>query len=309
MTSVTIRELANRWWAGNAAMGGVDTTFASAPSLHLSNPHLSLRHDQLDHSNSSGSNNNRNSDEDANGDVNSLDIAEAGSRGGGGGGGGSLRRPRGRPPGSKNRPKPPVVIARESTHALRSNVFEIASGADIVDAVSAFARRRHRGVTVLSASGAVTNVRLRQPMGGVVALPGRFEILSLSGAFLPAPALQGANGLTLYMAGAQGQVVGGSVVGELVASGPVMMIAATFANAAYERLPLPEDEEQEAVAAPLGTEQSAGGNGDGGFPGSDQSSMSLFGLSTNLLLHNDQQDGLFGAWSSSAGHRPPPSTY
>ncbi|TVT99776.1 hypothetical protein EJB05_54832, partial [Eragrostis curvula] len=75
---------------------------------------------------------------------------------------------------------------------MRSHVLEIASGADIVDAIAGFSRRRQRGVSVLSGSGAVTNVTLRQPAGGggaaAVALRGRFELLSLSGAFLPAPA-------------------------------------------------------------------------------------------------------------------------
>ncbi|KAJ6809013.1 putative AT-hook motif nuclear-localized protein 29 [Iris pallida] len=62
------------------------------------------------------------------------------------GGGGSSRRPRGRPAGSKNKPKPPIIITRESPNALRSHVLEIATGADIVDAVNSFARRRQRGV-------------------------------------------------------------------------------------------------------------------------------------------------------------------
>ncbi|RZC81424.1 hypothetical protein C5167_044017 [Papaver somniferum] len=88
----------------------------------------------------------------------------------------------------------------------------------------------------------VVNVTLRQPAapGAVVALPGRFEILSLAGSYLPGHAPPGATGLTVYLAGGQGQVVGGCVVGTLIASGPVMVIAATFGNATYERLPLEE---------------------------------------------------------------------
>jgi hypothetical protein len=39
-------------------------------------------------------------------------------------------------------------------------------------------------------------------------------------------------------------VVGGSVVGTLTAAGPVMVVASTFANAAYERLPVGEAEEE-----------------------------------------------------------------
>jgi len=187
-----------------------------------------------------------------------LELVELGS---GGTSGSSGRRPRGRPPGSKNKPKPPIVITKESPNAMRSHVLEISSGADIAESLATFAQRRHRGVSVLSGSGIVTNVTLRQPAapGSVVTLHGRFEILSLSGAFLPAPSPPGATGLTVYLAGGQGQVVGGGVVGPLVASGPVLVIAATFTNATYERLPLEEEPEGEG-----------GGGGNGGGEGGEK---------------------------------------
>ncbi|KAL6981825.1 AT-hook motif nuclear-localized protein 22 [Sarracenia purpurea var. burkii] len=165
------------------------------------------------------------------------------------------RRARGRPAGSKNKPKPPIIITRDSANALKSHVMEIANGCDISESVSTFAARRQRGVCILSGNGTVTNVTLRQPAapGAVVTLHGRFEILSLSGSFLPPPAPPAASGLTIYLAGGQGQVVGGSVVGPLLASGPVVIMAASFGNAAYERLPL-EDEEP-----PVSGPESGGG--------------------------------------------------
>ncbi|EXB52668.1 hypothetical protein L484_022445 [Morus notabilis] len=178
-------------------------------------------------------------------------TSELGGGGGGGGGGAGdsmdiiTRRPRGRPAGSKNKPKPPIIITRDSANALRSHVMEIANACDVMDSMSAFARRRQRGICVLSGTGTVTNVTLRQPAspGAVVSLHGRFEILSLSGSFLPPPAPPAASGLTIYLAGGQGQVVGGSVVGPLMASGPVVIMAASFGNAAYERLPLEEEDQ------------------------------------------------------------------
>ncbi|KAG6400468.1 hypothetical protein SASPL_137302 [Salvia splendens] len=112
---------------------------------------------------------------------------------GAGADGEAARRPRGRPAGSKNKPKPPIIITRDSANALRSHVMEIASGCDVQESISAFATRRQRGVCVLSGGGT-------------------------------------------------GQVVGGTVVGPLIASGPVVIMAASFGNAAYERLPL-EDED------------------------------------------------------------------
>lgn len=165
------------------------------------------------------------------------------------GGSENSRKPRGRPAGSKNKPKPPIIITRDSANALRTHVMEIADGCDIMDSVATFARCRQRGVCILSGNGSVNNVTLRQPTspGAVLTLHGRFEILSLSGSFLPPPAPPAATGLTIYLAGGQGQVVGGAVVGTLLASGPVVIMAASFSNAAYERLPLEEEE----VAPPL----------------------------------------------------------
>ncbi|KAK6918506.1 PPC domain [Dillenia turbinata] len=170
-----------------------------------------------------------------------------------GGEGEITRRLRGRPPGSKNKPKPPIIITRDSANALRSHVIEIANGYDISESISTFARRGQRGICILSGTGTVTNVTLRQPAshGAVVTLYGRFEILSLSGSSLPPPAPPAASGLTIYLAGGQGQVVGGSVVGPLIASGPVIVMAASFGNAAYERLPL--DEEEVPASGPLGS--------------------------------------------------------
>ncbi|OEL37589.1 AT-hook motif nuclear-localized protein 24 [Dichanthelium oligosanthes] len=156
-----------------------------------------------------------------------------------------MRRPRGRPAGSKNKPKPPVIITRDSASALRAHVLEVAAGCDVVDSVAGFARRRQVGVCVLSGAGNVANVTIRQPgagPGAVVNLAGRFEILSLCGSFLPPPAPPSATGLTVYLSGGQGQIVGGTVAGPLVASGPVVIMAACFGNAAYERLPLEDDE-------------------------------------------------------------------
>ncbi|KAI3727892.1 hypothetical protein L6452_16514 [Arctium lappa] len=196
--------------------------------------------------------------------------------GGGGGGGGSGdivgRRPRGRPAGSKNKPKPPVIITRESANTLRAHILEIGNGCDVFDCIATYARRRQRGICILSGSGIVTNVSLRQPAaaGSVVALHGRFEILSLSGSFLPPPAPPGATSLTIFLAGGQGQVVGGNVVGELTAAGPVIVIASSFTNVAYERLPL-EDEDQEGGGLQMQqpASQTDGGGGGGGGGGSN----------------------------------------
>jgi predicted DNA-binding protein with PD1-like motif len=225
-----------------------------------------------------------------------------------------MRRPRGRPTGSKNKPKPPIIITRDSANALRSHVMEIAGGCDIVDSVASFALRRQRGVCVLSGSGAITNVTLRQPAtpSAVVNLHGRFEILSLSGSFLPPPAPPAATGLTVYLAGGQGQIVGGSVVGALIASGPVIIMAASFGNAAYERLPL-EDEEQIPVQQLMGSPGMMGQAHAHAHspPGQTQPQLladpnmgGFHGLTPNLLNNVQLPADAYG-WATGGG-RPQP---
>nr|BAK05209.1 predicted protein [Hordeum vulgare subsp. vulgare] len=148
-----------------------------------------------------------------------------------------LRRPRGRPMGSKNKPKPPIIITRDSPDALHSHILEVASGADVAACVAEYARRRGRGVCVLGASGSVVDVVVRGA-AAPAPLPGRFELLSMTGTVLPPPAPSEASGLAVMLSAGQGQVLGGCVVGPLVAAGTVTLFAATFANAVYERLPL-----------------------------------------------------------------------
>ncbi|GFZ00829.1 putative AT-hook DNA-binding family protein [Actinidia rufa] len=215
-----------------------------------------------------------------------------------------VRRPRGRPPGSKNKPKPPVIITTESANTLRAHILEIGSGCDVFDCVATYARRRQRGICILSGSGSVTNVSLRQPSSAaaasaaaVVTLHGRFEIMSLMGSFLPPPAPPGATSLTVFLGGGQGQVVGGSVVGELTAVGPVIVIAASFTNVAYERLPL---EEEEAAGMQM-QGGGVGGGENGPFP--DPSGLPLFNLP--LSIGNYQLLAVDGGWAGNSGVRPP----
>ncbi|XP_071732056.1 AT-hook motif nuclear-localized protein 20-like [Rutidosis leptorrhynchoides] len=255
--------MSNRWWTGQVNVGGGE---ASSGGSGIKKPDLGISMND----NTAGSDDderNNNSDDQRDGAVDP-----------------SNRRPRGRPPGSKNKPKPPIFVTRDSPNALRSHVMEVASGTDIAESIAQFSRKKQRGVCVMSASGTVMNVTIRQPSapGSVMALQGRFEILSLTGTFLPGPAPPGSTGLTVYLAGGQGQVVGGSVVGSLVASGPVMVIAATFSNATYERLPVEDEEEADSVTPGLG-----GGGGHGGSPPQlgmgDPNPMPGYSIQPNLI--------------------------
>uniref|UniRef100_A0A7N0UUW1 AT-hook motif nuclear-localized protein n=1 Tax=Kalanchoe fedtschenkoi TaxID=63787 RepID=A0A7N0UUW1_KALFE len=273
--------MANRWWAGNVS---------------------------LDNTNSGGSNtNNSNPNDDDQVETNenqSLVVADPNSSG---------RKPRGRPPGSKNKPKPPVVITKESPNAMRSYMLEVSSGSDIVDSISNFASRRHHGISVLSGSGAVTNVILKQATGGgaasggAISLQGRFNILSLSGAFLPAPSPAGVSGLTVYLGSGGGQMVGGTVAGPLVAAGPVMVMVAAFTNATYERVQADEQddlsgggEEMQVGRDPIGSAQQTQ------RPDADHPLNAYGGMQqNNLVPGNNSQMNHDMYWGTPPRHQPP----
>ncbi|CAN8305213.1 unnamed protein product [Cochlearia groenlandica] len=162
----------------------------------------------------------------------------------------SLRRPRGRPPGSKNKPKPPVLLSPDSSKPLMSPyILEIPSGNDVVEAINRFSRRKAIGVCVLSGSGSVANVTLRQPSpaapGSTITFHGKFDLLSVSATYLPPPPRTSlsppvSNFFTVSLAGPQGQIIGGFVAGPLVSAGTVHIVAASFNNPSYHRLPAEE---------------------------------------------------------------------
>ncbi|CAJ1971679.1 unnamed protein product [Sphenostylis stenocarpa] len=176
-----------------------------------------------------------------------------------------VRRPRGRPPGSKNKPKPPLIITREPEPAMSPFILEIPGGNDVVEALARFSRRKNTGLCVLTGSGTVANVTLRQPAvapAGTVTFHGRFDILSMSATFLlhasSSPAASSTFAVSL--AGPQGQIVGGHVAGRLLAAATVFVIAASFNNPSFHRLSSEEDAQNNSA--------SGGGGGDSSPPAS-----------------------------------------
>ncbi|KAK2965683.1 hypothetical protein RJ640_023501 [Escallonia rubra] len=226
-----------------------------------------------------------------------------------------VRRPRGRPPGSKNKPKPPVIITRDTEPAMSPYVLELPGGLDIVESLSRFCRKRNTGLCVLTGSGTVANVTLRQPSttpGATVTFHGRFDILSISATILSGVATSVttpfANGFTISLAGPQGQIVGGTVVGPLMAAGTVYVIAASFNNPSYHRLPC-EDEARNTGSGGGGggndgqsRSPAASGGGDSGHPpgqAAESCGMSIY----SCHLPSDV------IWAPTPRQVPPPPPY
>ena len=217
-----------------------------------------------------------------------------------------VRRSRGRPPGSKNKPRPPVIITREPDPAMSPYILEIPGGSDIVEAISSFSRRKNIGICVLTGSGTVSNVSLRQPSttpGAILTFHGRFDILSLSATFLPpTTSCHVPNTFSISLAGVQGQIVGGFVAGSLVAAGTVFIVAATFNNPSYHRLP-GEEEARNTVS-------SGGGGGEGQSPplssGGGDSGHGGRADSCGVSMYSCQMGGSDVIWAPTARPPPPP---
>ncbi|KAJ0259835.1 AT-hook motif nuclear-localized protein 10 [Hirschfeldia incana] len=166
--------------------------------------------------------------------VNQQPSGGDGGGGGSGGGGGaspSVKRMRGRPSGSRNRQK---LEALGSTGVgFTPHVLTVSTGEDVSSKIMAFSQNGPRAVCVLSANGSISNVTLRQPAtsGGTVTYEGRFEILSLSGSFL---LLENnghrsrTGGLSVSLSAPDGNVLGGSVAGLLIAASPVQIVVGSF---------------------------------------------------------------------------------
>ncbi|KAG1331831.1 AT-hook motif nuclear-localized protein 28-like [Cocos nucifera] len=236
-----------------------------------------------------------------------LTVPAAGGAGGEPSSGSAGRKPRGRPPGSKNKPKPPVVITRESEAAMHPMVLELAAGFDVLECVTAFARRRRMGISILSGSGVVVNVPLRHPTTNppVITLHGRYDILSLSGTILPQPSAAAQATFSISLAGTQGHVIGGTVAGPLKAAGTVVLVAASFANPEFYHLPL-------AVAAAEDEEAAAVAKEEEVKPGGVEAGMLAYGIPggprplTGPLPHPDM---VFWAQPSSRAPHPPSPRY
>ncbi|CAN1308245.1 AT-hook motif nuclear-localized protein 1 [Linum perenne] len=113
------------------------------------------------------------------------------------------------------------------------HVIAVNAGEDVTMKVISFSQQGPRAICILSANGVISNVTLRQSdsSGGTLTYEGRFEILSLSGSFMPTESQGTRNrsgGMSVSLASPDGRVVGGSVAGLLIAATPVQVVVGSF---------------------------------------------------------------------------------
>ncbi|XP_058753266.1 AT-hook motif nuclear-localized protein 29-like [Vicia villosa] len=216
------------------------------------------------------------------------------------------RRPRGRPLGSRNKPKMPVIVTHDNTNVVSSHVLEIRAGDDISKSVFDYAHRQERGICILNGDGLVTHVRLRLPTGRVATLQGRFEILLISGTVFPTPTPMNVGGLTVYLSGINEQVIGGSVIPPLVASSLVTLTVASFANTAPEKLSsVVVDKKEHRLPCIDGVGQVRVSDHDLSNAGDSTSGMRNMMSSNISYPSSSTQDHIFG-WETTATVTPPP---
>ncbi|CAH8296339.1 unnamed protein product [Eruca vesicaria subsp. sativa] len=113
------------------------------------------------------------------------------------------------------------------------HVITVNAGEDVTVKIISFSQQGPRAICVLSANGVISSVTLRQPdsSGGTLTYEGRFEILSLSGSFMPndiGGTRSRTGGMSVSLASPDGRVVGGGVAGLLVAASPVQVVVGSF---------------------------------------------------------------------------------
>ncbi|XP_074559258.1 AT-hook motif nuclear-localized protein 10-like [Curcuma longa] len=144
-----------------------------------------------------------------------------------------VKRARGRPRGSTN--KRHIKALGSTGTGFMPHVIAVQTGEDVSAKIMEFSQQSRRAICVLSANGAIANASLCQAAtsGGTLSYEGRFEILSLSGSFLPTESggqHRRTGGLSVSLADPDGHVIGGGVTGRLIAASPVQVIVGSFAS-------------------------------------------------------------------------------
>lgn len=145
------------------------------------------------------------------------------------------KRARGRPPGTGRKQRLANLgewMNSSAGLAFAPHVISVGAGEDIVSKVLSFSQQRPRALCIMSGTGTVSSVTLRQPASSVPSLTfeGRFEILCLSGSYLvneEGGPKSRTGGISVSLSSPEGHVIGGGV-GMLIAASLVQVVACSF---------------------------------------------------------------------------------
>lgn len=147
----------------------------------------------------------------------------------------SEKRGRGRPPGSGRKQQLALLgdwMNSSAGVAFSPHVITIAVGEDIVAKLLSLSQQRPRALCILSGTGTVSSVTLRQPASTntSVTFEGRFQILCLSGSYLVSEDGGPSNrtgGISVSLSSPEGHVIGGGAA-TLIAGSPVQVVLGSF---------------------------------------------------------------------------------
>ncbi|RDX88368.1 AT-hook motif nuclear-localized protein 5, partial [Mucuna pruriens] len=147
----------------------------------------------------------------------------------------SPKKGRGRPPGSGRKQQLAALgewMNSSAGLAFSPHIVTIGVGEDIVAKLLSLSQQRPRALCILSGTGTVSSVTLRQPAStnASVTYEGRFQILCLSGSYLVAEDGGSSNrtgGISVSLSSPDGHVIGGAVA-MLIAGSPVQVVLCSF---------------------------------------------------------------------------------
>ncbi|KAL2348039.1 hypothetical protein Fmac_002039 [Flemingia macrophylla] len=145
------------------------------------------------------------------------------------------KRPRGRPPGSGRKQQLASLgewMNSSAGLAFSPHVITVGVAEDIVAKLYSFSQQRPRALCILTGTGTVSSVTLRQPASTSISVTyeGRFQILCLSGSYLVAEEGGPRNrtgGISVSLSSPDGHVIGGGVT-KLIAASPVQVVVCSF---------------------------------------------------------------------------------
>ncbi|QCD79344.1 AT-hook motif nuclear-localized protein 19-like [Vigna unguiculata] len=194
----------------------------------------------------------------------------------------SGRRPRGRPVGSRNKPKPSSLRVPETTDStMNVFTFNVAPNGDIMESILEIVHRDQVSVTVMNVSGMINNVTMEASNEGSppIMLYGPFNFLSLTGSYLydnhyilhPGATPPPPPSFGIHLSTAQGQVFSGIIGGRVIAGENVMITVSTFRNPDILKY-TPEDRQEDELDNNTDNNSPGGFCGGGDFMGFNPSS-------------------------------------
>ncbi|CAA0831549.1 AT-hook motif nuclear-localized protein 5 [Striga hermonthica] len=156
---------------------------------------------------------------------------------------------RGRPPGTGWKQKLAPLgdwMISSAGQAFTPHVLHIGTGEDISAKILAFAQQRSRALCIMSGSGSVSVVTLKQPANPSSTVTFEVDIiLCLSGSYLVAenggPHTR-TGGISISVCNPDGHMLGGSIGGRLIAANNVQVVGCSFVYDATKAKTKPESQ-------------------------------------------------------------------